>query len=226
MQETYEMPALQKAPSPVREALRLATQKLGRGQGTLALLLTLLLGMMLGFATYLFATVFLQVLFGYTALPAGAMVACYYALLVILFVPLATPVFVGRIRMAGMVARGNDPALCEALYYYASPRRLLRGIGMGVLWIGSIICLPAFGAVALAAGNDQLSLHRAFCLACKRGVPYTGAILRFWLCTLWHILLSALTLGVLWLLYYAHHTTVAYFELTMIMMDDPKGELQ
>ncbi len=36
---------------------------------------------------------------------------------------------------------------------------------------------------------------------------------RFSMCVLLHFLLSLLTLGVLWLLYYAHHTTLAYWHL-------------
>lgn len=226
MQEGCDIPTLAHAPSPARTAMQAATKKLGRGQGLLSLTMALLMAVTIAFAVYLFADVLLAVLLGFTALPEIVLVCLYYAFLGAGLVLLVLPVLAGRIRMAGMVAMGDSPTLNETFYYLASPRRLLRGIGMGVLWLGSVFCLPAFGAVALAAGNDRLSLRNAFCLACKHGVPYTGAILRFWLCAIRHLVLSLLTVGVLWLLYDAHHTTVACFELTMIMMDDPKGEIQ
>ena len=226
MQQSCEMPDLQKGPSASREAMRLATQKMGRGQGLVSLLLSLLLGMMTVFAAYLFASVLVQVLIGYTSLTVRSLLVIYYVATVCFLLPTAIPLFVGRIRMAGLVAIGREGSLCEALYYYASPRLLMRAMGIGVLWVLSVISLPAFGAVALAVADDDLPLFSALCLACKRGIHHAGAIFKFWLCTLWHLLLSVLTLGVLWLLYYAHHTTVAYFELTMMITDDPKGELQ
>lgn len=226
MQQRCEMPDLPKVPSASREAMRLATQKMGRGQGLVSLLLSLLLGMMTVFAAYLFASVLVQVLIGYTSLTVRSLLVIYYVAMVGFLLPTAIPLFVGRIRMAGLVAIGREPTLYEALYYYASPRLLARAMGIGVLWVLSVISLPAFGAVALAVADDDLPLLSALCLACKRGIRHAGVIFGFCLRTLWHLLLSVLTLGVLWLLYYAHHTTVAYFELTMMITDDPKGELQ
>ena len=226
MQESYEIPVVSRAPSPARTAMQAATKKLGRGQGLLSLTLALLMALLIAFAVYLFADVFLAVLLGFTALPDIVLACLYYTFLCVGLVLLVIPVLAGRIRMAGMVAMGDSPTLNETFYYLASPRRLLRGIGIGVLWLCSLLFPPVLGAVALAAGNGQISLGGALALAFRRGARYTGAAFRFWLLVLWHLVLSLFTVGVLWLLYYAHHTTVAYFELTMIMMDDPKGELQ
>ena len=71
-----------------------------------------------------------------------------------------------------------------------------------------------FAAVALAIGNESLNLldcvTRAF--AASRGKM--GCIFRFVMRVVWHFLLSLVTLGVLWIMYYAHHGSVAYMSIS------------
>jgi TRAP-type C4-dicarboxylate transport system permease small subunit len=70
-----------------------------------------------------------------------------------------------------------------------------------------------FAAVALAIGNESLNLLDCTALAFAASRGRMGCIFRFVMRGVWHFLLSVITLGVLWLLYYAHHTSVTYMHL-------------
>ncbi len=92
---------------------------------------------------------------------------------------------------------------------------LLGGI-VAVLAV-ALLCLFLAGfylpIAAVAVGNENISL----CAACLRGLRMGRERLAVWfrfsLRVLLHFLLSIPTVGVLWLLYYAHHTTLAYWHL-------------
>ena len=77
---------------------------------------------------------------------------------------------------------------------------------------------------AIAVGNEEISVLYAFVLAVKTGKRNWLTTVRFTLRSLWHLLLSLITLGVLFVLWYAHHYIVSYLRLAMALC--PKGENQ
>ena len=64
--------------------------------------------------------------------------------------------------------------------------------------------------VALAVGNEELSVLRATGMGLCTGCRHLGSSFLFCCRAAWQLLLSALTIGVLWLLYYGQRTPVAY----------------
>ncbi len=218
VQEHYEIPTAPPRRSPASQAMQRARAKLGGH--TLTLTLSLLFGLTALYAWYLCSVLLAGLL---VALISNALLAItlYFAVLTLAVVALLLPLWAGRLRMAGLVAAGRACELCELFYYFRCARCWLRGIGVALLCVLSLICPPLFGAVALYAGKETLTLGGALREA-FRTRPRVRDVLGFWVRVLRHVILSALTLGVLWILYYAHHSAVAYFELTM----DPKGDLQ
>lgn len=79
-------------------------------------------------------------------------------------------------------------------------------------------------AAAIAAGNETLSLREAI----LRGVAIGRRNLRLQFAfsrkVLWHLLVSAFTCFILWLLYYGPQATIAYLHQSMMM--DLKGDFQ
>ena len=75
---------------------------------------------------------------------------------------------------------------------------------------------------ALAIGNEALSWRDLWRVTFARGWHGVGSVLKFRLCTLWHILLSVLGLGIPFVIYYAHHITLSYMRLAMALC--PKGD--
>jgi hypothetical protein len=137
----------------------------------------------------------------------------YFGMLFILGV-FFLPLWAGRVRMAGLIAAGKPCELCELFYYFRSPLLFLRGIAVMLLFLPCVLFPPFLGAAAFYAGKEALSplsaLREAF-----RARARLRDVLVFEGRVFWRILLGALTLGVLWILYYSHHSTVAYFEMMM-----------
>jgi hypothetical protein len=98
-------------------------------------------------------------------------------------------------------------------HYFASWRLWWRGVRIALLWPVAFVVPPFFSAPTLALGNEDMPLGRA--LALSRGRVCGGAVLAFWWRLIWRFLLGILTLGVLWLLYDAHHVPATYFALVM-----------
>ena len=218
MQELYEIPVVPARPAPVRRAMQRAREQLNGH--LLSLVLALLFCLVALYAWHLLS-VLLGTLLVAVLTDALLAVALYFAVLAIALVALLLPLWAGRARMAGLAGANRPCEPYELFYYFQSARRWLRGIGVMLLFLPSVVCPPLFGAAALYAGKETLTLGGALREA-YRTRPRTRDVLGFWAQVLWHAALSALTLGVLWMLYYAHHTAVAYFDLTM----DPKGDLQ
>ena len=192
-------------------AMQRASLHLSRGGAALALALTLLFSLLVAFCTYLFAVIAAEVLYGLTDLSANTVDLIYYVTMVLLFLALALPCFIGRIRMAGLSVAGEAPPLSALFYYYTSPRRWGRSLLIGLIYPFCLLIPPLFPAVALAVGQEHLGVFAA--LARATHLCRLRDVLAFLLRVLCHLLLSALTFGVLWILYYAHHTTLGYWEL-------------
>lgn len=106
------------------------------------------------------------------------------------------------------------------------------GLALGVLIVGLLLSLgvAVLGLfwsglwlmfTAVAVGNETLSLKCAMGSA-LRGGRRLGTVFRFTLLSLWHLLLSVVSIGVLFVLRYAHRFTLSYLRLSMILC--PKGE--
>jgi len=88
-----------------------------------------------------------------------------------------------------------------------------------VFMIASVFAL----STAFAVGNEELPLSRAVALAFRRGIGRFGSVCLFTLRSLWHLLLSLCTVGVLHLLWYGHHYIISYLCLAMAL---DQGEKQ
>ncbi len=220
VQELHEIQEFPVRRFPAREAMQRARLHLS-GQ-TVTMVLALLFCLTALYAWYLLSV-----------LLAGALVALlrdallvftlYFAVLSLAVVLLLLPLWAGRIRMAGLVAAKRPCELGELFYYFRSPHLWLRGIAVSLLLVLSLLFPPCFGAAALYAGKETLSFGGAMRESFRTRKKLRD-VLGFWAHVLRHLVFSVLTLGVLWILYYAHHSAVAYFEMMMTM--DPKGDLQ
>ncbi|MBE6690439.1 MAG: hypothetical protein E7590_04065 [Ruminococcaceae bacterium] len=72
-------------------------------------------------------------------------------------------------------------------------------------------------STAFAVGNEQLPLTRCVALSWRRSIRRIGTLLLFALRTVWHLLLSLCTIGVLHLLWYGHHNIISYLCLAMAL---------
>lgn len=211
MQELYEINEAPVRRFPAREAMQRAREKLGGH--TLTLVLSLLFCLTALYAWYLLSVLLAGVLVALVR-NAIAVFTIYFAVLSLAVVLVLLPLWAGRIRMAGLVAARLPCELGELFYYFRSPRLWMRGIAVVLLCLLSLLFPPCFGAAALFAGKGTLSLggaiRESFCADVR-----VRDVLAFWAHVLRHLLFSVLTLGVLWIVYYAHHSAVAYFEMLM-----------
>ena len=88
----------------------------------------------------------------------------------------------------------------------------------GMLFLTGIFRMTA----AVAIGNEELSVFGALRLSLKRGGRRLPTLFRFGMRAVWHLLLSLVTFGVLFVLWYAHHYMLSYMRLSMALC--PKGE--
>ena len=274
---------VQPTPKPKRAALAgaassAASADLGRGGALLSLTLAWLFCLVAVFTVYLLAVVQSGLFARFApAFPTAAADGLCYALIGVLAVFFVLPLFVGRVRMAGMIATGADPLPKAVFYYFSSPRAYGRGLAAGLLYLLSLalpiapvtgavigafalydhvfsarlplvvavlllvlllllcvglalLCLYLsglhFAAVALFVGNGELSLPRALRAAFACGRRRCGTVFLFWMDRAWRLILSLLTVGVLWVVYYAHQTALAYWHLTVALRREAeqKGE--
>ncbi len=205
---------MNKAPEcrfPARDAMKRARLHLsGR---TLTLVLALLFCLTALYAWYLLAVLLSEGLLALVRDPL-LLFTLYFAALSIALVALLLPLVAGYVRMAGLIAAQRECELSELFYYFLSPRLWLRGIGVALLLVLALLFWPCFGAAALYAGKETLSFIGAIAAA-FRAHCRVRHVLGFWAHMLRHLLFSVLTLGVLWILYYSHHSAVAYFEMVM-----------
>lgn len=153
----FYIPPRPRAGDPVRRAMADASGDLKR-RGILATLVSsLLFGLILTFA---WVTVFqlLAVLVEYAAMTASpalitALEIGVYVISAILLVALVAPVWLGRLRLAGLVCTGGMPQIKEVLYYYTSFRRLGRAALITLVLLLQIL-LP----VSLVAGGSVFLL--------------------------------------------------------------------
>ncbi len=97
---------------------------------------------------------------------------------------------------------------------------LALAFSVGVLFLTGFYQMT----VAIALGNEELSVFAALALAVKRGKGRLLTLFLFTLRSLWHLFLSLVTFGVLFVLWYAHHYIISYLRLSMALC--PKGETQ
>lgn len=252
----------------VREAEQRARRALSSGTGLFTLTMCAVMLLLLFFALYFFSAVLWDMLSILTTLSLATvdmLCICFFLLIATVAI---LPAVLGRLRLGGLVAAGEQPVAGEMFYYYTSPRRFLRGLWLGVLYLLSLaaplvltggallgsfllyehvwlehcgegvavllfvltdllcaallfvlVFLAGLYAMAtgLAVGNEALSPLGALQTAFDAGHGQLFTIFRFHMRCVWHLLLSVPTLGLLWLFYYAHHTTVGYFYLCRVL---------
>ena len=193
----------------------------------------------------------------------------------LIFFALVVPAWLGRWRVAGLVALGKRPPLFEAFHYFTSWQRYFRAVQIGLQFVFCTLLPMAIGVgafvlsfllyrdvfdiefdapfavlllvlcllfsllltalmlvitcgwatvTAVAIGNESLSWHEVWHIACGCGRQRFGAILGFRLRVILLLLLSVLTLGIAFVAYYAHHTILSYMRLSMALC--PKGDPQ
>ena len=254
--------------APVRACARRASEKLLRGGGLLSLTLAAIFCLLACIASYLFFDVLCLVLSGYTALGFGWLCAIAAAAVALVVLLLILPLFVGRVRLAGLLAMGEEAALGELFYYFKAPARYWRGLLLSLCYLFAFLAPVALGAgafvgsyllydnvfyvnlpdpaaiallvffcllsaaffllciyfsclqfslIALMVGGARRTLSMALRRSACIGWRYRRVVWRFFLRSFLRLLLSVCTLFVLWLLYYAHHTTLTYWELVIAL---------
>ena len=168
--------------------------------------------------TSLFALLFAVAILDYFWVPVTAFaqtvcVVAKCAFATALFLGVMLPLFAGRLRMAGLCAAGKRVTTAELFHYFGSVGVWWRGVRIASLCLLGLVLPVLFSVPALAIGNESLSLRRVFVLSVGR-VSLVD-VLGFWGRTLVRFVLGLLTLGLLWLLYDAHHIPVVYFSLAM-----------
>ncbi len=223
MQEMYEPPIIAKLPSSCKRARQAAADRLREGEALITLVMAYLFCVVA-----LFALSFLIAVLAFFLVPLTPLAALWGAVLrggiaVIVFVSVLLPLFVGRVRMAGMIAAGRAVTLAELFHYFTSWRLWWRGVRIALLCPLTLLLPPLFSASALAMGNEEMSLCRVLSLSAGR-IPFL-VVLSFWGRVLMRFALGLLTLGLLWLLWDVHHTTVTYFALSMQEQAEPDEDI-
>ena len=90
-----------------------------------------------------------------------------------------------------------------------------------VLFLGSILLSGVWTTfTALAVGNDKLPVLHALKIALRTGRARLGTLAVFTLHSLWHLLLSVVTLGILYMYWYSHHYLLSYLRLSMAICSE------
>ena len=149
----------------------------------------------------------------------GLWLGTVYGLTLLLPIALLAAVAVGPYLLyEGILSYYLIPGVAVLLLVLSYP----IGIALTLLLLfllGRFAC-----AVPLAVGNPDMGLLCA--LRCSRRITKgkRKAIFAFFFHCVWRMLLSLFTLCVLWILYYAHATDVAYFDLTLAFWQENKPE--
>ncbi len=143
--------------SPVRTASREAKWLLGQRHVLPLLTLALLFLITVAFAAYalLQFLIFLAVTFTVDATVAAVMELVLVAVELLLLVALVIPVWLGKLRLSGLLCVGEEPQLCEVLYYFTSRERYFRAFRTGAL-TALLLILPAFAVAGLFFGAASL----------------------------------------------------------------------
>ena len=72
-------------------------------------------------------------------------------------------------------------------------------------------------STAIAVGNESMPVWNTFTAALRFGKKNLIAIFLFSLRSLWHLVLSLCTFGVLFVFWYAHHYNLSYLRLSMAL---------
>lgn len=276
----YPFASQPRAADTVKDAMTKASQALKRRSVLATMVSAFLFCLILTFA---WVTLFqlLEILVEYVALTASPVIVAVlewgvFALSAALLVILVMPVWLGRLRLAGLICVGDTPRVSEVLYYYTSFRRLGRSalislvlilqlllpvaliaggtvfllwlynevlifamtevlavllmllgfLVLLILFLGSIL-LSGFWTLftALAVGNEKMPVFRALSLALHVGGKHPKVISLFILRSLWHLLLSVVSFGVLYMYWYSHHYLLSYLRLSMALCSEKESDL-
>ena len=259
--------------SQLRAVSRDAAALLGKSR-TLPLLTLALLFCILVFFTGYCIVQFTVYLTGLAAVPPAATVFIEIGLVcleVLLLLACFMPLWLGKLRLVGLLLVGEEPPLSALFYYFTTPARYARAFRVGALactlllvpivavlglFYGAfslysevlsfylsgflavllfIACLllalgftvsilyfsGAFAAfAAIAVGNESISVRQAFFLAARRGKQQLPLVFLFALKSLLGLLLSLVTVGVLYVLWFSHYYNLSYMRLSMVLCQE------
>ena len=158
MNDTVMYPPAQRpsAARPARTAMNEAAAELKRSGNLATLISSFLFCLVVTFAwvtvMQLLAVLMERAAFTVTSQPLlTALEWGYGLLLAVLFALCAAPVWLGRLRLAGRVAMGEQPLVKEVLYYFTSVRRFGRAV-LTALIVALQVMLPLTVLVGGAVG--------------------------------------------------------------------------
>lgn len=172
--------------SPVRTASREAKELLGQRHVLPLLTLALLFLITVAFAAYCLVQflVFLAVTFVVSDTAAAVLEPVLVVTELLLLIALVMPVWLGKLRLAGLLCVGEEPQISSVLYYFTSRERYFRALRTSAL-TALLLILPAFAVAGLFLG--AVSLYHEV-LTYYFGGPL--AVLLFFLLLLLALLLS------------------------------------
>ena len=96
---------------------------------------------------------------------------------------------------------------------------LIFGFLMAIAITALLLFLSGFYllSTAIAVGNESMPVWNTFTAALRFGKKNLIAIFLFSLRSLWHLVLSLCTFGVLFVFWYAHHYNLSYLRLSMAL---------
>ena len=257
---------------PLRALHKKTMQTLGAPHTLPTLTVTLLFCLLSGTAALLFCkfTRLLALLF----LSSGEAELLRFTLRPILAVLLAVllvmPLWLGRLRMAGLLLAEEKPLYRECFYYFKRPARYARAVGtsaviaffailfgFGVFGVfaGAVLLYRAVLLVylprvafllffvalqlaiaaaagllylagyllpfaAIAVGNEEISVAAALARALRVGRRQSGKSFVFALWQLLWLVLSLLSVMVLYVLWYSHYFNLIYLRYSMTLTED------
>ena len=247
--------------APVRAFFRESAALLGKGSNLLHMILSMLFCGVLAYTVYLMSAVLGEVLYTAARLPIDTVDSVVLLWILLGICLLLLPLLVGRMRMAGMIAAGQEVVLIDLFYYFSTGKRYRRGVLLGILYTLSIaapltlaavpfgivtylygnvllyemhvllamlVVMPLYflcallgifflflagiwlPGVAIGIGNETVNPFHAFGLGIRAGCAHLGTCFRFSFRVLLRALLSLVTVGVLWLIWYGPLTCVSY----------------
>lgn len=266
-----EIMHVQKEKTPCKKAIWKDTSLLMQKRSTLpSLTFAFLFCLLIAAATYCLIEFAAYVCGSLVTTVLAATIAKIILIVVglILFLSAFMPLWLAKLRMAGLLWQGIEPSSKDVFYYFTSFSRYARAWRIGtvatlllalpvaaviglfagavnlydaVLWVYFsapvavllfiiliLIALVLSVAVlfvggtclafaAVAVGNEQLRLRAAFALAIRAGKHHLMQVFVFSLKSLLWLLLSLLTVGVLFVLWFSHFYNLSYMRLSMAL---------
>ena len=162
-----------------------------------------------------------EMLYYYTSprrMGRAALMGLFIAFEMMLPVVLALGAFVGVLALYNEVLIFCLPQALAVLLLLCG-FLLALGATAALLFLSGLYLL----STAIAVGNESMPVWKTFTAALRFGKKNLSTVFLFSLRSLWHLLLSLCSFGVLFVFWYAHHYILSYLRLSMALTkgDDP-----